>query len=252
MVQMFSLADQRRMYNELAWAWPIVNPPADFAVETDEYIRLVRQYARIPIKTLANFGCGGGQNDFTLKKAFAVTGVDINETMLSLARELNPENTYVCGDMRAVRLGQQFDAVTVFDAINHMRTLDGLRAAFRTAHSHLKPGGVFITGMEETAETFRQNKSRCLTHARNDIEITLLENYYDPDPADYWYEAVYIYLIRRSGILSMETDCHHRGLFPQRVWLELMKEVGFEIHQDQLIVHEKDRELVPVLVGIRP
>ena len=252
MAYTFSTGDQRRMYGELSWAWPIICPPDDYVKETEEYIRLVRKYARIPVSAVANFGCGGGHNDFTLKKTFEVTGVDISDQMLTLARELNPEITYVCGDMRSVRLGRHFDAVTVFDAINYMRTPEGLKAAIRTAFSHLRPGGVFVTQVQDAKETFRQCKTRCSTHCHSDTEITLMENYYDPDPSDTWYEALYIYLIRRSGELIMETDIHHRGLFPMDVWREFMKEAGFELHDDQILLSEADGGTIPALVGVKP
>lgn len=252
MAYTFSNADQRRMYGDLSWAWPIICPPDDYVKETEEYVRLVRKYARIPVSAVANFGCGGGHNDFTLKKSFEVTGVDISDQMISLARELNPEITYVCGDMRSVRLGRLFDAVTAFDAINYMQTIAGLKAAIRTAFSHLRPGGAFVTQVQDVAGNFRQCQTRCSTHSRTDTDITLLENYYDPDPSDTWYEALYIYLIRRSGELTMETDIHHRGLFPMDTWRQFMKEAGFELHEDQIQLPADDGGSIPALIGVKP
>ena len=248
----FISIDQRRMYNDLAWMWPIISPPEEYAEETEEYVRLIREHARIPVTSVVNLGFGGGHNDYTLKQSFAVTGIDISEGMLGLARELNPENTYVGGDMRAVRLGQTFDAVTVFDSISYMRTVDGLKAAFQTAFSHLRPGGVFVTGVEETPESFQQNSTRCLARARNDIEISILENDYDPNPHDTHYEATFIYLIRRAGDLTIETDSHLLGLFPLKTWLELLAQVGFEVRQKASAVQDQLGRATPILIGVKP
>ncbi len=248
----FVSRDKRRLYDDLAWTWPIISPPEEYIDETEEMIGLIRKYARIPVKRVINFGCGGGHNDHTLKQHFHVTGVDISENMLSLARVLNPEVTYVTGDMRSVRLGERFDAVTIFDAISYMRTIESLRAAFNTAYSHLRPGGVFVTYVEECAEQFRQNKTTVLTKSQGDTEITLIDNSYDPNTDDTWYECHLIYLIRQRGELTIETDCHLLGLFPLQTWQDEMSAAGFEVHRHNSSVPNDAGELCPTLVGVKP
>ena len=226
-----SSTEQKRLYGGLAWTWPIISPPEDYVRETEEFCKVIRKHSQSDVKTLLHLGCGGGHNDSTLKKHFEVTGVDVSEAMLGLARRLNPEVTYVIGDMRTVRLGKVFDAVAVFDSLAYMLTEDDLRAAFVTAFVHLKPGGVCCTYVEQSKERFQQNRTRCSTHARGDVEITFIENSYDPGPTNSAYEATFVYLIRRSGKLQIETDRHLVGLFPLDTRLGLLKDVGFEVRQ---------------------
>jgi len=62
--------------------------------------------------------------------------------MLEQAKELNPECSFVSGDMRTVRLDRTFDAVLMDDAISYMSCLaDFAVSAFRTASAHLNPAG---------------------------------------------------------------------------------------------------------------
>ncbi len=82
------------MYGDLAWLWPIISPPEDYAEETELFSRVIREHSRIEVKTLLHIGCGAGHNDHVFKKHFEVTGIDNSEEMLKLARELNPEVTY--------------------------------------------------------------------------------------------------------------------------------------------------------------
>lgn len=248
----FVSRDKRRLYDDLAWTWPIISPPEDYVDETNEVIGFIKEYAQIPVEKVINFGCGGGHNDHTLKQHYQVTGVDISEKMLALARALNPEVTYISGDMRSVRLGNRFDAVTIFDAIGYMRTIESLRAAFNTAYSHLRPGGVFVTFVEECTDHFRQNRTSVLTNSRDDIEITLIDNHYDPDTGDTWYECHLIYLIRQRGELTIETDCHLLGLFPLQTWLDEMVGAGFEVHRRQSTVPNDFGEPCLTLIGVRP
>lgn len=219
---------ENRLYNDLAWAWPIISPPEDYVKESADHKKLICKHSKIKVKTLLNLGCGGGHDDFGLKRYFKITGVDLSPEMLVLARKLNPEVTYLEGDMRRVRLDRTFDTVCIFDAINYMLSVKDLGAAFETAFAHLKPGGVFLTIVERTPENFEQNKTKTSTHTKGDIEIVFVENIYDPDPGDTTYEDTFVYLIRRNGKQEVELDRHVSGIFPIETWISLLKEVGFE------------------------
>lgn len=223
--------DQRRMYGDLAWIWPLMGQPEeeDWIAEAEQFIKAIREHSRIEAKTLLDLGCGGGKNDYNLKKHFTVTGVDTSEAMLANAQRLNPEIEYSVGDMRTARLGKMFDAVIIADSIDYMLTEDDLRAAFATAFAHLKPGGVFCTYAEVTRERFRQNETKCSTYARDDIDIAFMHNNYDSDPTDTTYESTFVWLIRRAGKLEIEADHHLGGIFPLQTWLNLLREVGFEV-----------------------
>jgi SAM-dependent methyltransferase len=243
-----SLQDQRRLHDDLAWTWPIISAKEHYVHEAETFVNVLRTHARREVKTLLHLGCGGGHLDYTLKAHLAITGVDLSEAMLSLARQLNPEVTYLAGDMRAVRLGQTFDAVMAADSIDYVLTEDDLRAAFATAFTHLKPGGAFCAYAEETAGRFQQNRTRCSVRSQGNTEIVLVENAYDPDPADTTYENLFVYLIRRGGRLQVETDRHLGGLFPVATWLRLLGEAGFQVTQ----LAFDDEESIPLFVGVKP
>ena len=102
------------LYTDLAWLWPVWGDAADeYAHYCRHVASLIEQHAERPAGTLLDIGCGGGKNVFNLKGTFSVTGVDLSPTMLAQARDLNPESTFVHGDMRTFRLGTTFDAVFV-------------------------------------------------------------------------------------------------------------------------------------------
>jgi SAM-dependent methyltransferase len=184
---------------------------------------------------LLDIGCGGGKNVFNLKGTFGVTGVDLSPTMLAQARDLNPESTFVHGDMRTVRLGRTFDAVLMDDALSHMTCLADFEAAFCTAPAHFNPGGVLVATPDVTTETFRQNKTittpATRTGTREELDVVFVENVYDVDPADEQYETTIPYLIRDRGRLRIETDNWTMGLFSLDTWRRVLRETGFELHE---------------------
>ncbi len=217
------------MYGDLAWAWPVFSSAESYIEESERFARLIRQYAEIEVKSVLNLGSGAGGNDYTLKKHFEVTGADVSEGMQETAKRLNPQVRYLLADMRSLRLTERFDAVVSFDSISYMQTKEELQAAFTTAFLHLKPGGVFITYQESTPERFEQNHTRFQSGAAGDVELVFIENSYDPDPTDTTYESTFVYLIRRSGKLQIETDHHILGMFETETWLDLLRKTGFDI-----------------------
>jgi SAM-dependent methyltransferase len=235
-----------RLYDDLAYLWPLWGSAEEYADYCNHVARIIRECAQIPVHSILNVGCGGGKNVFNLKRHYDVTGLDLSPRMLELAQNLNPECEFVQGDMRTFSLQRMFDAVLVDDAVSYMASRADLRATFVAAWRHLSPGGVMITGPDDTKETFVQNHT-VVTPAFGkmkpaNIEVVFVENSYDPDPYDDHYEGTMVYLIREDGKLRVEKDHHILGLFTLDVWRETLTDVGFKIHEETYI--ERDKEYV--------
>lgn len=116
-----------KAYNELAWTESIITRPEMYQKEALCYVNLLKRYiTKTPAKML-HLGCGAGGHDFYFKKFFLVTGVDLSEGMLELAKRRNPEVTYLKGDMRTVSRKEKFDAVIIPDSIMYMTSIAGLK-----------------------------------------------------------------------------------------------------------------------------
>jgi len=233
------------LYTDLAWLWPMWGDAAsEYAHYCQHVTSLIQHYAKRQTSTLLDMGCGGGKNVLNLKRQFNVTGVDLSPTMLEQARDLNPECSFVQGDMRTVRLDRTFDAVLMDDAISYMSCLADFVLAFRTASAHLNPGGVLIATPDVTTETFQQNKTIATpparTNIRNGLDVVFIENVYDPDPADEQYETTILYLIRDHGHLRIETDHWTMGLFSIDTWRRVLRETGFEVHEGRYTAGEDE------------
>ena len=247
------MKDSQRLYHDLSWIWPIVSPPEDYVEETEFFSRVIKERTEIDVRSLLHLGCGGGRNDFTFRKHFDVTGVDISEEMLKLAKELNPASEYIHGDMRSIRLGRTFDCVTALDSVNYMKAEEDLGRLFRTAHEHLNPGGVFLTVVEESRDRFGQNRTISSTHSLGETQVTFIENSYDPNPEDNHFEMTFICLVRHKGNLEIHTDSHIWGLFKMDTWRLLLKKAGL-IVQELKFEHSTFLEdhFLPMFVCLKP
>ncbi|RQV99296.1 class I SAM-dependent methyltransferase [bacterium] len=226
------------LYSDLAWAFRMISPPEEYEQESKALFEWMEQYAEIPVRSLLHLGCGAGHHDYTLKKSLQVTGVDLNDSMLKLARELNPDVEYHQGDMRSVRLNKQFDAVTIFDSVGYMTSEEELKQAVETAKAHLNDGGVLLMMPDETSETFVQNLTYHTACQDEHVHLIFIENYFDPDPTDTEFEATFLFLIRENGKLTIKQDKHNLGLFHASTWQRVIEEAGLQYKEE--IYHDPD------------
>jgi len=220
------------MYTDLARWWPLLSPPGDYQEEAAVYERAILRFAPARPRTLLELGSGGGHNAFHLKASFDMTLVDLSEAMLSQSRGLNPDLPHHLGDMRDVRLGREFDAVFVHDAISYMTTREDLERAMTTAFVHCATGGVALFTPDETKETFEPDTT-CGGSDDGRCGFRYMEWNWDPDPDDETCVSDYAFLIRdTTGDVTVVHDRHLHGLFPRQVWLDTLASVGFEPHSE--------------------
>jgi SAM-dependent methyltransferase len=217
-----------KLYADLADWWPLMSAPEDYEEEAAFYGSALAAACSRPPTTVLELGSGGGNNASHLKQRFTMTLAEPSPGMLAASRRLNPDCEHVQGDMRTVRLARTFDAVFVHDAVAYMTTEHDLRAAIATAFEHCRPGGAALFAPDYLAETFAPS-TECGGHDGNGRAMRYLEWAWDPDPSDQTYTTDYTYVMRDdTGSVRVEHDRHIEGLFPRSLWLQLMREAGFE------------------------
>jgi SAM-dependent methyltransferase len=147
-------ASRHRFYSDLATWWPLISPWEEYAEEAAQVAGVLRASVA-PVRDVLELGSGGGHNAAHLKRHFTMTLTDLSEEMLEISRRLNPECEHHQGDMRDVRLGRDFDAVFVHDAIDYMTSEVDLRRAVDTTYAHCRAGGIVVLVPDATADTFQ-------------------------------------------------------------------------------------------------
>ena len=230
-----------RLYDELAWIWPLLSPPQDYEPEARLVRDMLHQHLGAserppgePRADILELGAGGGHTLYHLRDEFHAVAVDLSRPMLENCRALNPDVETIVGDMRSVRLGRVFDAVLIHDAIDYMTSEDDLAQALATAHAHLRPGGMAIVAPTYTRETFTDRE---LATDQNHDDLGRAVSYVsyisDTDPQDDVFELILVYLIHESpdSPVRVEHDRHCCGLFDAATWCRRMTEAGFSVQQ---------------------
>jgi SAM-dependent methyltransferase len=240
-----------KLYTDLAAWWPLLSSPADYEEEAAFYSRALADAGESSPRTVLELGSGGGNNASHMKSHFDMVLVDVSTAMLDVSRQLNPDLEHVQGDMRTVRLGRQFDAVFVHDAVCYMTTGDDLRKAMATAFVHCTPGGVVLFAPDFVRENFKPSTDHG-GHDAGTKGLRYLEWTWDPDPADTEYQVDYVYLLREAdGSIRAEHDRHREGLFSREDWLRWLTDAGLEPRAIPFEHSEVDLCTMEVFVGRR-
>lgn len=119
----------------------------DYEAECDLVERVFREYGDGGVRTILDLGCGTGNHAQPLaRRGYEVVGVDRSEPMLERARAKGGDGVdFELGDVRDIRLDREFDAVLMlFAVLGYQYTNEDVLAALRTAHVHLRPGGLLL------------------------------------------------------------------------------------------------------------
>jgi trans-aconitate methyltransferase len=234
-----------RLYDDLAGWWPLLSPPAEYVDEAADLLSRLGRLSDAPA-TLLELGSGGGSLAFHLKRHFRLTLTDKAPAMLAVSQTINPECEHLVGDMRALRLGRQFDVVLVHDAITYATDPAAVEATLRTAAIHCRPGGTVAVLPDYVRETFAPETDHGGNDAADGRGLRYLEWTWDPDPTDDTYTVDYAFLLRADdGTVTVEHDRHVEGLFARDQWLRWFAEAGLPARS------ETDPWERDVFIGVR-
>jgi SAM-dependent methyltransferase len=138
------------VFGNYARYYDLLYKDKDYAGESDYVKKLLLKFGESTV-TVLELGCGTGKHAVLLaEKGYTVTGIDRSIEMLDAANarmKSSPKIAvkFTAGDVRNVRLKEQFDAViSLFHVMSYQATNEDLASAFLTAKEHLNPGGIFV------------------------------------------------------------------------------------------------------------
>ena len=107
-------------------------------------------FAKVPPGSrVLDLCCGSGHVTKELvERGYRVTGVDNSAELISLAREQLPSVDFQVQDARTLSLNDAYRAaLSTFDSLNHLLSLEDLRSVFVGVYQALQTGGLFVFDM---------------------------------------------------------------------------------------------------------
>ena len=94
-------------------------------------------------------GCGTGRIAIELAvRGIDIVGVDLDPSMLAVARDKAPHLAWVAGDLASVDLGRSFDIVVLAGNVMIFLAPGTEATVVATMARHLRPGGALVAGFQ--------------------------------------------------------------------------------------------------------
>ena len=143
-------------------------------------LQLFFKYGVEPCSKVTELGCGTGMMTRLLDgDGFRMTGIDISEDMLEVARSRSARNIkYLHQDMRSFEFSEEQDAViSICDSMNYLLTVDDLSKTMKSAWNSLKSGGVFIFDLKTEFFYIKQLNGKKFTEDLGNVSCTWRNKY---------------------------------------------------------------------------
>ena len=223
-------------FQDYANYYDLIYQDKDYKAECNFLESIFSKYSNKPMRTILDFGCGTGGHTLVLaERGYKITGVDISEEMLEIAKAKAKNKginiKFIRGDLRDINIGEKFDVViAMFAVISYQVTNEDLSDTFDNVRKHLKKGGLFIFDFwfgpavltqrpNERMKIIKQSGERIIRFASPVLDITAQTVQVD-------YKLL---RIKNDQILDEINESHMmRFLFPQEIKLNLTK-AGFRL-----------------------
>lgn len=220
---MFS--NSAKLYNAI-----YLNMGKDYAGEAQKIHALIQQHKRTPGDLLLDVACGTGLHLGPLSGKYQVEGLDLDESMLAVARENFPGIPLHHADMLDFDLDQQFDAITcLFSSIGYVKTIPCLDQAVANMGRHLKPGGVLLVEPWFSPKSWTTGKAHALLVDQPDLKIARMSISERKDRLSFF---TFHYLVAAPDGIEHFTELHELGLFTGDEYLNAFRMAGLNVLHD--------------------
>jgi len=201
----------------------------DYAAESAQVRREVRAH-NANAASLLDVACGTGGHLMHLRNDFSVSGVELDPSMLDVARRRLPGVELQRGDMRTLDLARRYDAVIcLFSAIGYMLRREDLDLAMAAMARHLAPGGVLV--VEPWFHPDQWFGGRVVAHVANEADIAVARvSRSTRDGILSRFE--FHYAVARPDGIDTFKEPHVMGLWTVEEYTAAMQSTGLAVEHD--------------------
>lgn len=141
-MSMTTFKDYSRYYN-------LLYKDKDYKSEVDYVENLKKKYARKPVSSILDVGCGTGNHMVHFAaRGYEISGIDMSAEMISIAEQrlINEKNASLqCSNAVDFNLDRKYDmVVSLFHVVSYQSDNESLKRVFKNINKHLNDDGLFI------------------------------------------------------------------------------------------------------------
>lgn len=140
---------EMNVFKDYAKFYNSIYEDKNYQQECEFVNRIFETYSENQISSILDIGCGTGSHDLIFADKYAMTGVDLSEAMLEIARKRASDQKknimFIQQDIRYLNIPRKFDAaVAMFAVMGYQVKNKDFENALKSIHSHLNVGGIFV------------------------------------------------------------------------------------------------------------
>jgi cyclopropane fatty-acyl-phospholipid synthase-like methyltransferase len=206
-------------------------------VPYDSWVEFVRRQAdqhSVKGKTLLDVGCGTGELSLRLlKEGYSVTGTDLSEDMLFIARDKAEQQGVQLPlfqqDMSELEDLGSFDIITIFcDSLNYLENEGKVLDTFKRTREHLHDGGIFLFDVHSIYKITQIFLNETFT--LNDEEVSYIWDCF-PGKAPNSVEHELTFFVKDENTNQFERidELHYQRTYPVLTLENWLNEAGFDV-----------------------
>ena len=204
----------------------------EYAPEAARVKALLTRHGVVSQADLLVLACGTGGHIPYFKDDYHVSGLDLSEDMLNLAREKFPGIRFHLGNLIDFKLDSDFDAmICLYGSIGFVKTVDNLRASMKRIAAHLRPDGLALITPWSTVEDFQ---SLIVVDAADqpDLKIARMEQVRLKEPKI--VEVTFHHLIGKNNEVTYHKQSMEIGLFSREEYRAAMTDAGLKVVEEYM------------------
>lgn len=215
------------MYKNFSKVYDYFMEHCDYSQWTSQIYDIFDRYEKKSGKIL-DVGCGTGEMGLRFVEKFQYSGLDLSEEMLKIAhKKLKNKGVQLYhADMVNFTLPERYDvAVSLFDTVNHLTSVEELRSHFICMKETLKEEGIYIFDLIDREFMNKMFPGGTFVDIRK--KITVIWEHEFEDGIDY-IDATY-FVKNRGESYDKLTEYYEKKIFTREEVENSLKEAGMKL-----------------------
>lgn len=225
---------ENEQYSSLAAVYDALNTGCDYDALAKYLAKEIRGNEKIKTELVLDLACGTGKLTLLLREhGFDMTGVDLSEDMLSVAREICYEKKindvlWLCQNMTDFELYGTVDAcVCSLDSINYLTKISDVKKCFSLIYNYLIPDGVFVFDIN-TPHRFKNVYGNNAYVLENEGSLCAWQNEYN-EKSKLCHFYLSIFTENEDGTYTRSDEIQREKCYTRKQIEKALIDTGFEI-----------------------
>jgi len=216
------------LYTDKASLYDVDYLSKDYAVEATFLQQLICnaiQYSPAEKPHLLDVACGTGNHLQFLQEMFVCTGIDLNSSMLAIAKQKIPQAIFQQADMTNFDLAEKFDVIIcLFSSLYYLLDTALITRTLQMFVRHLTSNGMIIIEPWLTPDKYEEGK--CAVQANQTANVSLTRLSVSRRQRDVALIDMYYTVYDGKNVTSFQ-DTHAFLLLPHTVLQGIFDSLGY-------------------------